>query len=92
MCRFSFGLLQDFSDPQTHHDDADTDADPADDVQSVVEHLVDGSRTALTEQQNREDILNYIVLGTENQQLVVVVFPKRGIYQQTFNLYILKNQ
>lgn len=37
--------------PQTHHDDADTDADPANDVQFVVEHLVDGSRTALTEQE-----------------------------------------
>lgn len=36
--------------PQTHHDDADTDANPADDVQFVVEHLVDGSRTALMEE------------------------------------------
>lgn len=31
----------------THHDDADTDANPADDVQFVVEHLVNSSWTAL---------------------------------------------
>lgn len=37
----------------SHHDDADTDADPADDVQFGVEHLVDCSRTALTEQMER---------------------------------------
>lgn len=33
----------------SHHDDTDADADPADDVQFVVEHLVDGGRTALIE-------------------------------------------
>lgn len=37
----------------SHHDDADTDADPADDVQFGVEHLVDCSRTALIEQMER---------------------------------------
>lgn len=31
----------------THHDDADADADPADDVQLTVEHLVNSRRTAL---------------------------------------------
>lgn len=31
----------------THHDDADADADPADDVQLAVEHLVNSCRTAL---------------------------------------------
>lgn len=30
-----------------HHDDADTDANPADDVQFVVEHLVNSGRAAL---------------------------------------------
>lgn len=34
--------------PQTHHDDADTDSNSADDVQFVVEHLVDGDWTALS--------------------------------------------
>lgn len=33
-----------------HHDDADADPDPTDDVQFAVEHLVDGRRTALTSQ------------------------------------------
>lgn len=38
-----------------HHDDADADADPADDVQFVVEHLVNSSRTALmARRSNRE--------------------------------------
>lgn len=38
----------------SHHDDTDTDADPADDVQFVVEHLVDGGRTALIERGKEE--------------------------------------
>lgn len=37
--------------PQTHHDDTDTDADPPDDVQLVVEHLVDDGWTGLKEQE-----------------------------------------
>lgn len=40
--------------PQTHHDDPDADADPADDVQLGVEHLVDGRGAALTEHMIRE--------------------------------------
>lgn len=31
-----------------HHDDSDADAHSADDVQLVVEHFIDGFRTALT--------------------------------------------
>ena len=40
-------LIQSRFQSQTHHDDADTNADPADDVQFVVEHLADGSWTVL---------------------------------------------
>lgn len=46
---------------RTHHDDADTDADPADDVQFIVEHLVNSGRTALTEQQKDVTLL-YVLL------------------------------
>lgn len=48
--------------PQTHHDDADTDADPADDVQFVVEHLVDGGRTALKEEPEEKKTLKRLIL------------------------------
>lgn len=44
-----------------HHDDADADADPADDVQLAVEHLVNSRRTALMIQgrgRERKNILD----------------------------------
>lgn len=37
----------------THHDDPDTNAHPSDNVQFGVEHLVDGSRTTLTEAERK---------------------------------------
>lgn len=40
----------------TYHDDTDADPDPTDDVQSAVEHLVNGCRTALTSQGERKKV------------------------------------
>lgn len=40
---------------QAHHDDADADANAADDVQFVVEHLVNSSRAALMARQSSRE-------------------------------------
>lgn len=45
-----------------HHDDADADADPADDVQFAVEHLVNSRRTALPSREKK--IINLNTLKT----------------------------
>lgn len=42
-----FLLISCGNSPHTHHNDSNTNANPTNDVQPVVEHLVDGSRTAL---------------------------------------------
>lgn len=40
----------------THHDDADANPDPADDVQFAVEHLVNSRRTALISQGGKKNL------------------------------------
>lgn len=48
-----------------HHDDADADADPADDVQLAVEHLINSRRTALMIQGRGRERKN--ILETEDR-------------------------
>lgn len=53
-CLFSY---HDVHQCGTYSDDSYTDADPPDDVDFVVEHFVDGSRTALTEEDRKDTVL-----------------------------------